>query len=40
VDLFWGTGSQAGFEAGLMKEKGTLYFLIIKEASLASLAQN
>ncbi|MCL7489573.1 MAG: MltA domain-containing protein [Desulfobulbaceae bacterium] len=40
VDLFWGAGSEAGFEAGQMKEKGTLYFLVIKEASLAGLAQN
>ena len=31
VDLFWGTGDQAGSEAGLMKEKGRLYILVLKE---------
>ncbi len=40
VDLFWGTGSEAGFEAGQMKENGTLYFLLLNDKSLARLAQN
>jgi membrane-bound lytic murein transglycosylase A len=40
VDLFWGTGSEAGFEAGQMKEKGTLYFLLLKKDSMAKIAQN
>jgi membrane-bound lytic murein transglycosylase A len=31
VDLFWGTGPAAGSEAGLMKEKGALYVLLIKD---------
>lgn len=31
VDLFWGTGKQAGSEAGMMKEDGALYFLVLKE---------
>lgn len=31
IDLFWGTGPAAGSEAGLMKEKGALYILLIKE---------
>ena len=35
VDLFWGTGSTAGSEAGMMKETGSLYFLILKEDKLA-----
>lgn len=40
VDLFWGTGSAAGFEAGQMKEKGTLYLLLLKEESLPLTARN
>ena len=39
VDLFWGTGAKAGFEAGHMKEKGTLYFLIIKNELLTQVTQ-
>jgi len=31
VDLFWGSGAQAGEEAGLMKEQGALFFLLAKE---------
>lgn len=31
VDLFWGTGPEAGAEAGLMKEAGALYFFLAKE---------
>ena len=40
VDLFWGTGIKAGFEAGQMKEKGTLYFLIIKDTLLAQTTES
>jgi membrane-bound lytic murein transglycosylase A len=40
VDLFWGTGIKAGFEAGQMKEKGTLYFLIIKDKLLTQISQS
>jgi len=40
VDLFWGTGSKAGFEAGQMKERGTLFFLIIKDEFFTQIAQN
>lgn len=40
VDLFWGTGDKAGFEAGQMKEKGTLYFLLIKDELLAQVVQH
>lgn len=40
VDLFWGTGSDAGSAAGRMKEKGTLYFLIIKDEFLAQITQS
>ncbi|PIE55979.1 MAG: hypothetical protein CSA34_06765 [Desulfobulbus propionicus] len=31
LDLYWGTGEQAGLAAGHMKENGTLYFLLLKE---------
>jgi len=31
VDLFWGTGEQAGMEAGRMKEDGKVYLLVLKE---------
>lgn len=31
VDLFWGTGPAAGSEAGLMKETGELFLLLLKE---------
>ncbi|MDD5475350.1 MAG: MltA domain-containing protein [Syntrophales bacterium] len=30
VDLFWGTGDEAGLSAGYMKEFGQLYFLVQK----------
>lgn len=30
VDLFWGTGAEAGLNAGYMKEKGSLFFLLQK----------
>lgn len=31
VDLFWGTGKKAGTEAGMMKETGALFFLLLKD---------
>lgn len=31
IDLFWGTGEQAGQEAGQMKEEGTAALLLLKE---------
>ena len=31
VDLFWGTGKKAGDIAGSIKEKGKLFYLLIKE---------
>lgn len=31
VDLFWGSGSEAGLAAGRMKEDGTLYLLLLKQ---------
>ena len=34
VDIFWGTGEQAGAAAGKMKEKGTLFFLLLKKRFL------
>ena len=34
VDLFWGTGKDAGLAAGRMKEKGTLFFLLLKQQFL------
>ncbi len=34
VDLFWGTGKDAGLAAGRMKEEGTLYFLLLKQQFL------
>ena len=34
VDLFWGTGRQAGAAAGKMKENGRLFFLLLKEQFL------
>ncbi len=34
VDLFWGAGEQAGRIAGIIKETGTLYFLILRSDSL------
>ena len=38
VDVFWGTGPEAGAEAGLMKEAGTLYFFLAKEEQPRPLA--
>ena len=34
VDLFWGTGKEAGLAAGRMKENGALYFLLLKKQFL------
>ena len=34
VDLFWGTGEEAGLAAGRMKETGALYFLLLKKEFL------
>ena len=31
VDLFWGTGDQAGQAAGMMKQDGELFFLLLKQ---------
>ncbi len=31
IDIFWGTGEQAGQEAGQMKEDGQAYLLLLKE---------
>jgi len=31
IDIFWGTGDQAGMEAGQMKEGGAAYLLLLKE---------
>jgi membrane-bound lytic murein transglycosylase A len=31
IDVFWGTGDQAGQEAGQMKEEGMAYLLLLKE---------
>lgn len=31
VDIFWGSGEQAGMEAGQMKEEGNLYLLLLNE---------
>jgi membrane-bound lytic murein transglycosylase len=31
VDLFWGSGEQAGRAAGRMKEDGELYLLLPRE---------
>lgn len=31
VDIFWGSGEQAGMEAGQMKEDGKFYLLLLKE---------
>lgn len=31
VDLFWGSGSEAGLAAGRMKEDGALYLLLLKQ---------
>lgn len=36
VDLFWGTGPEAGAEAGLMKESGELYFFLAREQETPS----
>jgi len=35
VDLYWGTGEKAGQVAGAMKEKGSLYILLLKKDLLA-----
>ena len=32
LDIFWGTGDQAGMEAGQMKEGGKVYLLLLKES--------
>lgn len=37
IDLFWGTGPEAGAEAGLMKEGGELYFFLAKEKAATPL---
>ena len=37
IDLFWGTGSEAGNQAGLMKERGNLYFFILKDSVVVSV---
>jgi len=34
VDLFWGSGDDAGLAAGTMKEDGALYFLLLKKQFL------
>ena len=34
VDLFWGTGSEAGRAAGMMKQSGELSFLLLKKKFL------
>lgn len=31
VDLFWGAGTEAGLQAGRMKDPGTLYFFVLKQ---------
>ncbi|WP_456387105.1 murein transglycosylase A [Desulfolithobacter sp.] len=31
VDLFWGSGNEAGLAAGRMKQGGSLYFLLLKD---------
>jgi membrane-bound lytic murein transglycosylase A len=31
IDIFWGTGDQAGMEAGQMKEEGKVYLPLLKE---------
>jgi membrane-bound lytic murein transglycosylase A len=31
VDIFWGSGEQAGMEAGQMKEDGSVYLLLLNE---------
>ena len=31
IDVFWGSGEQAGMEAGQMKEDGSVYLLLLKE---------
>jgi membrane-bound lytic murein transglycosylase len=34
VDLFFGTGSQAGAEAGVMKQNGAIYFMLKKHGKI------
>jgi membrane-bound lytic murein transglycosylase A len=31
IDIFWGSGEQAGMEAGQMKENGSVYLLLLNE---------
>jgi membrane-bound lytic murein transglycosylase A len=31
VDIFWGSGEQAGMEAGQMKEDGKVYLLLLND---------
>ena len=33
LDIFWGTGEQAGMEAGQMKEAGAAYLLLLREGA-------
>lgn len=33
VDVFWGSGSQAGMEAGQMKEDGNVYLLVLNKGA-------
>ena len=40
VDLFWGTGKQAGQSAGVMKQWGKLYYLVPKESLLQKFKSN
>jgi membrane-bound lytic murein transglycosylase A len=39
VDLYWGSGKEAGRHAGVMKERGRLYYLVPKDGFLEELAR-
>ena len=39
IDLFWGTGPEAGLQAGQMKEPGNLYFFILKDNVMKEYAE-
>jgi membrane-bound lytic murein transglycosylase A len=40
VDLYWGAGKEAGQHAGVMKEKGRLYYLVPKDEFLQKLVKD
>jgi membrane-bound lytic murein transglycosylase A len=40
VDLYWGSGKEAGQHAGVMKNRGRLYYLVPKDEFLKELSKD